>query len=308
MSGDAEQRAAHRIAVAFGVTTVAALALMVVYVRGGQNQLEGSLIAVALAGIGYAFVVAARRLLPQGPFTEAREPLESSDEDSAAFAQDFAAVYNTDASSDAVDASSDAVDASSDAVTSDELGRRKLIVRMFFIASGAVGLAALFPIASLGPRPGKSLFQTMWRRGSRVVDEQGKPVSVPDLEVGAVLTVFPEGSVGVADSQTLLIRLSDQAVTTRKGRETWAPHGYVAFSKVCTHAGCPVGLYQQSTQRLLCPCHQSTFAVASGATPVFGPATRSLPQLPLMVDDQGYLVSQSDYDTPIGPGFWNRNR
>jgi quinol---cytochrome c reductase iron-sulfur subunit len=290
MSGDAEQRAAHRIAAAFGVTTVAALGLMVVYIRGGQNQLEGSLIAVALAGMGYAFVVAARRLLPQGPFTEAREPLESSADDSAAFADDFAAVYNRDAE------------------TNDELGRRKLIVRMFFIASGAVGLAALFPIASLGPRPGKSLFHTMWRRGSRVVDEQGNPVSIPDLEVGAVLTVFPEGSVGAADSQTLLIRLSDQAVTTRKGRETWAPHGYVAFSKVCTHAGCPVGLYQQSTQRLLCPCHQSTFAVASGATPVFGPATRSLPQLPLMVDDKGYLLAQSDYDTPIGPGFWNRNR
>ena len=294
MSGDAEQRAAHRIAVALGVTTAAALALMVVYLRGGQNQLEGSLIAVALAGIGYAFVVAARRLLPQGPFTEAREPLESSADDSAAFARDFAAVYD--------------LDPSGDAGTSEEVGRRKLIVRMFFIASGAVGVAALFPIASLGPRPGKSLFHTKWRPGSRVVDEQGRAVRVSDLEVGGVLTVFPDGNVGAADSQTLLIRLSNEAVTTRKGRETWAPDGYVAYSKVCTHAGCPVGLYQQSTQRLLCPCHQSTFAVASGATPVFGPATRSLPQLPLMVDSEGYLASQSDYDTPIGPGFWNRNR
>jgi ubiquinol-cytochrome c reductase iron-sulfur subunit len=133
-------------------------------------------------------------------------------------------------------------------------------------------------------------------------------VRVDDLEVGGVITVFPEGNVGAADSQTLLIRLSDTAVTTRPGRETWGPDGYVAYSKVCTHAGCPVGLYQQSLERLLCPCHQSTFEVANGATPVFGPATRSLPQLPLMVDNDGFLRAQSDYDQPIGPGFWNRDR
>jgi ubiquinol-cytochrome c reductase iron-sulfur subunit len=97
-------------------------------------------------------------------------------------------------------------------------------------------------------------------------------------------------------------------VTTRPGRETWGPSGYVAYSKVCTHAGCPVGLYQQSIERLLCPCHQSTFEVASGATPVVGPATRSLPQLPLTVDAGGYLRSQSDFLQPVGPGFWDRDR
>jgi ubiquinol-cytochrome c reductase iron-sulfur subunit len=118
--------------------------------------------------------------------------------------------------------------------------------------------------------------------------------------------VFPEGHVGSADSQTLLIRVSHKAVTTRAGRETWAPEGYVAYSKVCTHAGCPVGLYQQNIQRLLCPCHQSTFEVLDGARPVFGPATRSLPQLPLMIDDSGQLRAQDDYDQPIGPGFWDR--
>jgi ubiquinol-cytochrome c reductase iron-sulfur subunit len=294
MNDNAERRATRLIAIALGVTTFAALALAVVYLLGGQTQLEGILIAIALGGLGYAFVVTARQLLPQGPFTEARKPLESSADDIHDFARDFETVY-TESPDD-------------EAETKAGIARRKLLARMLGAAAGALGLAALFPIASLGPRPGNSLFVTKWRRGSRVVDEQGEPVNVGDLEVGGVITVFPAGNVGAADSQTLLIRLADTAVTTRPGRETWAPEGYVAYSKVCTHAGCPVGLYQQSIERLLCPCHQSTFEVANGATPVFGPATRSLPQLPLMVDRSGFLRSQSDYDQPIGPGFWDRDR
>ncbi len=264
------------------------------YLSGGQNQLEGILIALSLGGLGLTLVVAARKLLPQGPFTEDREPLESSPDDIEAFARDFDAVYELD--------STGAPDSAAG------IGRRKLITRMLGAAAGALGLAALFPIASLGPRPGNSLFVTKWRKGSRVVNEQGHPVQVSDLEVGGVITVFPEGHLEAADSQTLLIRLARTNVTTRPGRETWGPAGYVAYSKVCTHAGCPVGLYQQSIERLLCPCHQSTFEVANGATPVFGPATRSLPQLPLMIDAGGYLRSQSDYDQPVGPGFWDRDR
>jgi ubiquinol-cytochrome c reductase iron-sulfur subunit len=188
------------------------------------------------------------------------------------------------------------------------LARRGFLVKMLGVAAGALGLAALFPIRSLGPDPGRSLFRTKWRRGSLVVDEQGEPVEVATLEVGGVLTVFPDGFLEREDSQTILIRADDREIVTRKGREDWAPEGYVAYSKVCTHAGCPVGLYQQDVKRLLCPCHQSTFDVLDGARPVFGPATRSLPQLPLMVDDDGFLRSQRDYDEPIGPGFWDRGR
>jgi ubiquinol-cytochrome c reductase iron-sulfur subunit len=294
MNGSGERRATRLIAVALGITTLAALALAVVYLLGGQTQLEGVLIAIALGGLGTAFALMARRLLPQGPFVEEREPLESSPDDVRAFARDFEAVYD--------------VDAEGDDATKEGIARRKLLARMLGAAGGALGLAALFPIASLGPRPGNSLFVTKWRRNSRVVNDQGEPVNVADLEVGGVITVFPLGFVGAADSQTLLIRLSDTDVTTRPGRETWAPEGYVAYSKVCTHAGCPVGLYQQSIERLLCPCHQSTFEVANGATPVFGPATRSLPQLPLKVDRNGFLRAQSDFDQPIGPGFWDRDR
>jgi ubiquinol-cytochrome c reductase iron-sulfur subunit len=294
MNGNAEQRATRQITVALGVTTLSALGLAVVYLTGGQSQLEGIALALALGGLGYACVVAARKLLPQGPFTEERAPLESSKEDIDAFASDFVAVYD--------------VDPAGEAGSHEGIKRRKLITRMLGAAAGALGLAALFPIASLGPRPGNSLFVTKWRKGSRVVNEQGEPVNVDDLDVGGIITVFPKGHLEAADSQTLLIRLQREDVTTRPGREDWGPAGYVAYSKVCTHAGCPVGLYQQSVERLLCPCHQSTFEVRNGATPVFGPATRSLPQLPLRVDRAGFLRARSDYDQPIGPGFWDRDR
>lgn len=277
-----ERRVTNRIATGFGITAVASLGLAVVYfVLGGQEQLEGSLLAIALAGLGYGFVQVAKFLLPQGPYVEEREELPSSEEDTAAFAADFERGEGW-------------------------LSRRGFLVKMLGLAAGAIGLAALFPIRSLGPSPGKSLFRTKWRRGSLVVNEQGKPVDVDTLEVGGALTVFPQGHVNVEDSQTILIRLARHDVVTKPGRELWGPRGYLGFSKVCTHAGCPVGLYQQRFERLLCPCHQSTFSVPEGAEPVFGPATRALPQLPLMIDDNGMLRARSDYTEPVGPGFWNR--
>jgi ubiquinol-cytochrome c reductase iron-sulfur subunit len=227
-------------------------------------------------------VQVAKHLLPQGPYVEEREPLASSEEDQQAFAADFERGKGW-------------------------MSRRGFILKMLGVAAGTIGLAALFPIRSLGPNPGNSLFRTKWRRNSLVVDEQGEPVSTTTLEVGGALTVFPEGSVQREDSQTILIRLSTSDVVTRPGRETWAPQGYVGLSKVCTHAGCPVGLYQQQFKKLLCPCHQSTFSVPDGGSPTFGPATRSLPQLPLMVDNEGLLRAQSDYHEPVGPGFWDRD-
>ena len=105
----------------------------------------------------------------------------------------------------------------------------------------------------------------------------------------------------------MLIRISNENFVTLKGRETWGPEGYVAYSKLCTHLGCPVGLYEQEMQLLVCPCHQSMFNVTNGCVPQFGPAPRPLPQLPLQIDSSGYLQSQSDFNQPVGPGFWERS-
>ena len=279
-----DQRQAEKaIATSFVVATVAGLGLAVTYALGGQTQVEGVLLFLCLCGLGYGITLWGRNLMPQGPFEQQRENLIGSEEDRDAFEESF--------------------ERGEEAFT-----RRKTLLVLLAGGFGALGAALVFPIRSLGPSPGNSLKQTAWRPGSRLVTPDGKLVGVGDLEVGGVYTVFPEGSIGVDDSQTLLLRVSDQPVTTRPGREDWSPAGYLAFSKLCTHAGCPVGLYEHDRKQMLCPCHQSTFAVLEGCRPVFGPATRSLPQLALRVGPDGILQAQADYDEPVGPGFWDRSR
>ncbi len=280
---DNRQRAATRlIAAAFTVTILSALGLAAVYVAGGQVQAEGALLASSLAGLGAGLVMWAAHLLPAGSVIGPREPLESTPQEREDFEQAFEHGEEL-------------------------LARRRFLVRMLGAAAGALGIAALFPIRSLGPSPGRSLTTTAWRKGLRLTTQSGDPVNIADLQVGGVLTVFPAGHPSAATAQTLLIRVEPGRLRPRAGRERWSPIGYVAYSKICTHAGCPVGLYRADDHRLLCPCHQSTFDVLDGAKPVFGPATRSLPQLPLAVDGDGYLVAQSDFTEPIGPSFWNRS-
>ncbi|HYZ98784.1 MAG TPA: Rieske 2Fe-2S domain-containing protein, partial [Acidimicrobiales bacterium] len=143
----------------------------------------------------------------------------------------------------------------------------------------------------------------------RVVSEDGSLLRPEDLAPDGVVTVWPEGHTDDADAPTLLIRTRpDQDFRPKAGREDWTVDGIVAYSKLCTHVGCPVGLYQAESGLLLCPCHQSTFDVLRGAKPVFGPAARSLPQLPLAVDDEGFLVAAGDFSGPVGAGFWDRGR
>jgi ubiquinol-cytochrome c reductase iron-sulfur subunit len=130
-----------------------------------------------------------------------------------------------------------------------------------------------------------------------------------DLETGGFITVWPEGNTDAADSPTLLIRFDeDDEFEPKGGREDWTVDNVVAYSKLCTHTGCPVGLYQTQSGLLLCPCHQSTFDVMRWATPIFGPAARPLPQLPLGLDGEGYIVATGDFSDPVGPGFWDRGR
>jgi ubiquinol-cytochrome c reductase iron-sulfur subunit len=190
------------------------------------------------------------------------------------------------------------------------LKRRRMLTGLAGAAFAALGGALLFPVRSLGPRPGRDLKRTDFRGGPvRVVTEDGTPVRPEDLEVDGVLTVWPEGHVGASDSPTLLIRTRPTQELRLGDRQIgWVVDGIVAYSKLCTHTGCPVGLYQADEALLLCPCHQSTFDVLRGAKPIFGPAARSLPQLPLDVDGDGYLIATGDFEEPVGPGFWDRGR
>jgi ubiquinol-cytochrome c reductase iron-sulfur subunit len=186
-----------------------------------------------------------------------------------------------------------------------ELKRRTFLSRLLVGAAGALGLAALFPIRSLGEVPGDTPFFTKWKRGSRLVDVGGNVVTRETLKVDSFTTVFPEGSVGSADSQAVLIKVQPELLQLPSDRAEGAPEGLVCYSKVCTHAGCPLGLYLAADHELRCPCHQSTFDVLNGAEPVYGPAPRALPQLLIEVDDDGTLRAMGDFTEPVGPAFWN---
>ena len=271
-------------ALSFAVSTIASIALAVVYWRGGQTQLEGLCLFLVTGGIGFGIVSWAKQATPHDEVTEERHSVASSEESF----EEVAAEIEGGAS----------------------LGRRRLLIGLAGSAFAAMGAALLFPLRSLGPRPGKDLKSTPYSGGGlRVVTENGEPVSPTDLPPDGLLTVWPEGHTDAADAPTLLIRTRrDQALKPRQGREDWTVDGIVAYSKLCTHVGCPVGLYQAESALLLCPCHQSTFDVLDGARPVFGPAARSLPQLPLGLDEKGNLIARGDFSGPVGPGFWDRDR
>lgn len=275
--------AGRAIGVCFALSALASIGLTVVYALGGQPQAEGALLALALGGLALGLFLWAKHLLPAGPFVQGRDVVPGRESDRAEVEEDFES-------------------------GAAPIERRNFLIRALAAAAGALGVAALFPIRSLGQAPGASLFHTAWTPGARLVTPENLPVAPEEVPVGGVLTVYPDGFTDAADSQTLLIRLAAGTYEPRPGREDWAPEDFVAFSKVCTHAGCPVGLYDPVANQLYCPCHQSVFDVTRAAQPVEGPATRPLPQLPLRLDDEGFLVAQSDFEEPIGPGFWNRDR
>ena len=282
------RRAELRIAACFMVTAVTSVALAVLYCLGGQPQAEGTLLFFAFMGLGVGFVLWARDLLPGHDIAAPRGSHTSPLADRAGL------------------------------VTSlnrglDPMMERRFLLKVLSLAGGVFGLAIAFPIASFGQRPHTYLYHTAWRKGSRLVDENGKPVKIGDLSVNGIMTVFPEGvtdDTGLAVSQTALLNLGNLPFKVYPGHADWSPidngERYVAFSKLCTHAGCPVALYNRESHQLVCPCHQSTFDVLGRCNPVFGPASRSLPQLPMAVDPDGYLIAQSDYNEAVGPGFWNR--
>lgn len=171
-------------------------------------------------------------------------------------------------------------------------------------------------LRDLGPLPGDSLTKTGWKTGTRLVTDPGdRPIKPEDLEVGAVAQVLPEMLPGedhrklteIATDAVLLIRLRPEEFNLDAERLSWTYEGIIAFSKICSHMGCAVALYEQQTKHLLCPCHQSTFDVTRAAKVLFGPAARPLPQLALALDAEGYLVAKQPFSEPVGPSFWERS-
>jgi len=197
-------------------------------------------------------------------------------------------------------------------------GRRALLRNSLIGALIAVPLPAIFLFRDLAPKsndPAGMLSNTLWKKGVRLArDPSGTPIKAADVTLGSAFHVIPEDLPGAenyleekAKAAVLLMRLNPEDLhPDPPERASWAYNGIVAYSKICTHVGCPVALYEQQTHHLLCPCHQSQFDITHQAAVIFGPAKRPLPQLPITVDSEGYLVAQSDFHEPVGPSFWER--
>jgi ubiquinol-cytochrome c reductase iron-sulfur subunit len=278
------RRAEKAVLLSFFISLLAFAAFGGAFWVNASNMWLGATLGVGMSAFGYGFVAWGKYLMPRGPFEEPRALMTVEQEERDLIVADFASRGRV------------------------AIKRRSMLALMMGAAGAVFGVVAIFPLLrSLGPVPKNALNTTKWRKGSYLTTVDNEHVSVNDVEVGGILTVFPQDDVGGALSQTVLIRLQQSGdIVTEPGRETWGPNGFLAFSKVCTHAGCPVGLYEELTQQLLCPCHQSMFDVRAGAQPIFGPAPRPLAQLPLYVDSSGYLRAQKGFDEPIGPGFWYR--
>jgi len=195
-------------------------------------------------------------------------------------------------------------------------GRRTLIRNTLIGALVVSPLPAIVMFRGLAPMedPIPAMKHTMWKEGVRLtIDPSGTPIRASDVTLGSAFHVIPEGLNDLhekleekAKAAVLLMRLKPEDLNPSEGREDWSYAGIVAYSKICTHVGCPVALYEQQTHHLLCPCHQSQFDITREAAVIFGPAKRPLPQLPITVDDEGYLIARSDFTEPVGPSFWER--
>lgn len=240
--------------------------------------LDASL-ALFLGGMGCTLVAWARLLMAKKIAVEPRHPLQPS----AAERQDAAEAF---------------------CGGLHDVRRRTMLQWMACGGAGVFGAMALSLFRSLGISPYAELYTRVWKGGQRLLTLDGTPMSLHSLRPGSTVTVYPEDKVGSERAQTVLIRVQADLLQLPQGRSTWAPGGYVAYSRLCTHAGCPVGEYEAEPSLLLCPCHQSTFDVLRAATPTGGPAARPLPQLPLYADADGTLRAGDGFTAPPGPGFW----
>ncbi len=302
----AANRAEHQVAILFGVSALGTVLLIASYfipddififipIMGNQNAHQLGLglgMAISLFFIGLGAIHWAKTLMPDTEVVAQRHEFRSPDSDRKEF-----------------------VEAVKSGAAASGLGRRSLIKRSLGAALGLSALSPLLLLRDLGPLPGKELEKTTWKSGTYLVTDPGnRRIKASDLEVGAVAQVLPEIAdpehrklSDIAKDAVLLIRLRPQEFNLEADRLAMTHDGIIAFSKICSHMGCAVALYEQQTKHLLCPCHQSTFDVTRAAKVIFGPSARPLPQLDITIDQEGYLVARQPFSEPVGPSFWERN-
>ncbi|MEJ7756338.1 MAG: Rieske 2Fe-2S domain-containing protein [Nocardioidaceae bacterium] len=303
-----ERRAERQISAFFGLATLLTLVFCVAYFVvpkdatflgwSALNFSLGASLGLALLAIGIGAIQWAKKLMDDHEVIEMRHPVASSEEDRAA-----------------------TLGMLNDGIKESGFGRRPMIRNSLLGALGVLGLPAVVLLGDLGPLPGRTQFSTVWTKGMRVVtDVSGLPIKAADLEVGELVNAEPailfetdeegervlEGTEALqakAKAAVIVVRIRPEDITPAEGRENWGVDGILCYSKICTHVGCPISLYEQQTHHVLCPCHQSTFDLSDGGSVIFGPGKRPLPQLPLSVDEEGYLIATSDFTEPVGPSF-----
>jgi len=303
----AAKKAERQVAILFSLSALGTVLFVYAYVGIDQDLLIflpilgntnahqlflGLGLAMALFFIGMGAVHWAKTLMPDHEVVNYRKEQRSTDEDRAAF-----------------------VEAAKEGAAAAGIGRRPVIKRTLGLALGLVGISPILLLRDLGPLPEDELEKTNWAAGVRLVTDPGdRPIKPSDLEVGGVAQVQPAFPAGkkrkledIAKDSVLLIRVRPEEFNLDPERLSWTHEGIIAFSKICSHMGCAVALYEQTTKHLLCPCHQSTFDVTRAAKVIFGPAARPLPQLQIGVDNEGYLIAKAPFNEAVGPSFWERD-
>ncbi|MER6129424.1 Rieske 2Fe-2S domain-containing protein [Streptomyces sp. NPDC001795] len=307
---DIDERAAKRseraVALLFTVSMLATVGFIASYVTipndksifvfpighiSAMNFALGLTLGVALFSIGAGAVHWARTLMSDVEIADERHPIEAPPEVKAKVMADF-----------------------KQGAKESALGRRKLIRNTMFGALALFPLSGVMLLRDLGPLPGTKLRHTMWSKGKLLVNmNTNEPMRPSDVAVGSLTFAKPEGleetdedfQVQIAKAALMLVRLQPENIKDKRELE-WSHQGIVAYSKICTHVGCPISLYEQQTHHVLCPCHQSTFDLSDGARVIFGPAGHALPQLRIGVNADGYLEALGDFEEPVGPAFWER--
>lgn len=302
----AARRSERHVALLFVISMLATLGFIASYVTipddksiyvfpighiSAMNFALGLTLAVALFAIGAGAVHWARTLMSDVEMPAERHPIEASAEDRAQVHADF-----------------------KQGAKESQFGRRKLIRNTLFGAVALVPLSGVMLLRDLGTLPGTKLRHTLWAKGKLLVNmNTNEPLRPSDVAVGSLTFAKPDGleekeedfQTEIAKSAVMIVRLQPENIKDKRELE-WGHEGIVVFSKICTHVGCPISLYEQQTHHVLCPCHQSTFDLSDGARVIFGPAGHALPQLRIGVNDEGYLQALGDFEEPVGPAFWER--
>jgi ubiquinol-cytochrome c reductase iron-sulfur subunit len=299
------------VAACFILAMVAGFGFLVAYALIGVGSISqvlhsnlalGGCLSLVFLLLGIGAVIWVRNLMPTVEITEQRHPMRSTEAERAAFKETF-----------------------EDGAAASQFVKRPLVRRTLIAATVPLAVAPLFLLRDLGPLPGLSLDKTVWRKGLRLlVYGTGRPITAAEFySPGSLITVGPEGYLDnddqMAKAAVIIIKFRPGQLVFGPPVEpghpsppnltvpNWTVNNIVAYSKICTHVGCPAALYEQTTHKILCPCHQSTFDATRGAKVLFGPATRALPQLPIGVDSEGFLIATGPFNEPVGPSFWERS-